>query len=246
MSDSRQAVILAGGLGSRLRPFTQIIPKPLLPVGDRSVMEIQIAHLRESGVREVFLATNYKSPLFESYFGDGSKFGVRLHYSLEDQPLGTCGPLGLLKGRLQGSFIVLNGDILTNLDFARAVRFHEEQQSWFTVVAKEVVFPVSYGSVVRQGNRVVAMKEKPDLRVEVMAGIYVMSPEALELIPPNERFGMDQLVHSFLERRHPIACYRMDEYWLDIGRMEDYEKAVVEYGTHLGSEAPQPGAHREQ
>jgi NDP-sugar pyrophosphorylase family protein len=231
-----QAVVLAGGLGSRLRPFTQIIPKPLLPVGDRSVLEIQIAHLRESGISEIFLATGYKSPLFTSYFGDGSRFGVRLRYSFEEKPLGTAGPLGLLKGDLRGPFIVLNGDILTNLDFGRAVAFHEGHGCWFTVVAKEVVFPLSYGSLVREGERVVAMHEKPDLRVEVMAGIYVLSAEALDLIPPNERFGMDQLVQTFLDRGLPVGCYRMQEYWLDIGRMEDYEKAVAHYdGLQKGS-----------
>jgi NDP-sugar pyrophosphorylase family protein len=227
--ENRQAVVLAGGLGSRLRPFTQIIPKPLLPVGDRSVLEIQIAHLCEGGVKEVFLATGYKSPLFESYFGDGSKFGVKLHYSFEDKPLGTAGPLSLLKGKLHSPFIVLNGDILTNLDFGRAIRFHEEQKCWFTVISKIVIFPMSYGSLVREGPRVIAMEEKPDLRVEVMTGIYVLSPEALDLIPSNERYGMDQLVHKFLAEKLPIACYRMEEYWLDIGRMEDYEKAVTQY-----------------
>jgi len=227
--ENRQAVVLAGGLGSRLRPFTQIIPKPLLPVGDRSVLEIQIAHLRESGVKEVFLATGYKSPLFESYFGDGSKFGVTLHYSFEDKPLGTAGPLSLIKDKLRAPFVVLNGDILTNLDFGRAIRFHEEQGCWFTVISKQVIFPTSYGSLVREGPRVIAMEEKPDLRIEVMTGIYVLSPEALGLIPTNEKFGMDQLVHAFIAKRFPIACYRMEEYWLDIGRMEDYEKAVTQY-----------------
>jgi NDP-sugar pyrophosphorylase family protein len=228
---NRQAVVLAGGLGSRLRPFTLIIPKPLLPVGDRSVLEIQIGHLVESGINEIFLATGYKSPLFESYFGDGSRLGVRLHYSFEETPLGTAGPLALLKDKLQGPFVVLNGDILTNLDFGRAVRFHEEQGCSFTVVSKEVVFPLSYGSLVNEGARVVGIQEKPDLRVEVMAGIYVLSPEALDLIPPNQRFGMDQLVQRFLDEGRPIASYRMEEYWLDIGRMEDYEKAVVQYDS---------------
>lgn len=181
----------------------------------------------------MFLATNYKSPLFESYFGDGSRLGVRLHYSNEDKPLGTCGPLALLRGKLRAPFIVLNGDILTNLDFGRALKFHEDEGCWFTVVSKEVVFPLSYGSLVRKGDRVVGIKEKPDLRVEVMAGIYIISPEALEFVPRGERFGMDQLVQTFLDRELPIASYRMEEYWLDIGRMEDYERAVEEYETRL-------------
>ena len=209
-------------------------------MGDQSVLEIQIAHLREYGVREIFLATNYKSPLFESYLGDGSRLGVRLHHSLEEQPLGTCGPLSLLKGKLRSPFIVLNGDILTNLDFGKAMRFHEEQNCWFTVISKEVVFPLSYGSLVREGMRVVGVKEKPDVRVEVMAGIYILSPEALGYIPNNERFGMDQLVQRFLQDGREIGAYLMDEYWLDIGKMEDYEKAVVEYETRLKKD-PSPG-----
>lgn len=221
----RQAVILAGGLGTRLRPFTEVLPKPMLPVGDRSVLEIQIERLRRSGVEEIYFAANYKADLLQDYFGDGSRFGVKLHYSVEDRPLGTCGPLSLLANKLTAPFIVMNGDILTNFDFAKAFRFHMTNRGLITVVSKIVTFPLSYGSLVTRDGRITDVREKPDISVEVATGIYLMSPDILRFVPQNTYYGMDSLLRDLISRNLEVHCFRMEEYWLDIGRMEDYERA---------------------
>ena len=221
----RQAVILAGGLGTRLRPFTQILPKPMLPVGDSSVLEIQIDRLARSGVRDIYFAANYKADMLQRYFGDGSRFGVDLHYSIESEPLGTCGPLSLLEGRLTEPFIVMNGDILTTLDFAKAHTFHVAKGGLLTVVSKIVTFPLSYGNLITANERIVEVHEKPDIKVEISTGIYVMSPAVIALIPKDTYYGMDNLIRDMIARNLDVFHYRMEEYWLDIGRMEDYERA---------------------
>ena len=220
-----KAVILAGGLGTRLHPFTKVIPKPLLPVGDRSVVEIQIAQLKKHGVDRIIFATNYKSDLLESYFGDGSKFGVSLRYSREETPLGTCGPLSLIRDELNDDFIVMNGDILTNIDFEKAFGFHQRHHGVLTVVSKDVTFPLSYGNIVTEDDRIISLEEKPDVRVEIVTGIYCMSPKVLDYIPANEPFGMDDCIQKLFALNVPVYRYKMSEYWLDIGRMEDYQKA---------------------
>lgn len=221
----RHAVILAGGLGTRLRPFTQVLPKPMLPVGDSSVLEIQIDRLARCGVQEIYFAANYKADVLQRYFGDGSRFGVNLHYSIETHPLGTCGPLSLLVERLTEPFLVMNGDILTNLDFTKAYRFHLAKGGLFTVISKFVTFPLSYGNLITAQERIVEIHEKPDIKVEISTGMYVMSPGIFEFIPKDTYYGMDTLVRELLSCRLDVFHYRMDEYWLDIGRMEDYEQA---------------------
>jgi len=222
------AVILAGGLGMRLRPFTAILPKPMLPLGDRSVLEIQIEHLKKFGITDIYFAANYKSDLLQSYFGDGSRFGVNLHYSIETQPLGTCGPLALLENELRSPFLVMNGDILTNIDFFKAWNFHLQRNGILTVVSKIVTFPLSYGNIISKGDIITEIQEKPDISVEVAAGIYIMSPGVMHHIPKSCSYGMDKLIHDLLQKNIPVHKYRMDEYWLDIGRMDDFEKAQRE------------------
>lgn len=231
-----KAVILAGGLGTRLRPFTQIIPKPMLPVGDRSILEIQLDHLKKHNVTDITFAVNYKADLLQSYFGDGKRFGVQLSYSLEKKKLGTCGPILLLKDKLHEPFIVMNGDILSNIDLKKAYDFHCAKKALLTVISKEVTFPLSYGNIVTDGDIVVQIKEKPDVRVEIVAGIYIMSPDIFEYIPYNKHFGMDELMHVLIKRQVPIYRYKMEEYWLDIGKMEDYEKAQKDYERVLNND----------
>jgi len=189
------------------------------------VLEIQIAQLKKHGVDRIIFATNYKSDLLESYFGDGSKFGVSLRYSREETPLGTCGPLSLIRDELVDDFIVMNGDILTNLDFQKALQFHKNHQGALTVVSKDVTFPLSYGNIVADGDRIRSLEEKPDIHVEIVSGIYCMSPKILDYIPGNEPFGMDDCIQKLVALDVPIYRYKMLEYWLDIGRMEDYQKA---------------------
>ncbi len=221
-----KAVIMAGGLGQRLRPFTQVIPKPLLPVGEQSVLEIIVQALSQQGFNEIFLALNYQSGLFEAFFGDGSKWGVRISYTKEEQPLGTAGPLKLIENRLTESFLVINGDILTNLDFTKLVDFHRENESMLTVCTKEIHMPLHYGVVHSEEHRIVKIDEKPDVVAEVVAGIYVLSPESLSFIPKDSFYTMVDLLHDLMKADKKVVQYRLGGYyWLDIGQMDDYQKA---------------------
>lgn len=227
-----KAVILAGGLGMRLRPFTEVLPKPLLPIGDKSIVEHQIANLKNAGVTDVWLATNYKADLIEAYLGDGSKYGLRVHISREEIPLGTAGPLRLLANELQEPFLVLNGDILTNLDFRKIYDFACAADSVLTVGTKVISTPFRFGNViVDQQNHVVRVEEKPDFKLEILAGIYCMKPPIFRLIPENTYFGMDTLIQGMLAGGQPVARYLIQDYWLDIGQVEDYTKAREQFAA---------------
>ena len=227
----RQAVILAGGLGNRLKPLTEAIPKPLLPIGEKSVLEIQISRLKKHGFGRIYLATYYKSEYIENFFGDGSRFGVELKVSKEKIPLGTCGPIGLLRDELTQPFLVMNGDILTTADFDAIYRFALNMESDFAVVTKEIVTPFEFGNVLSEGDFIRKVDEKPDIKTEIVAGIYILKPPILELIPANCYFGMDDLIKKMIADRKPIARYLLKDYWIDIGRFDDYQKAEAECST---------------
>jgi NDP-mannose synthase len=231
-----KAVILAGGLGSRLKPFTEVIPKPLLPIGEKSILEIQIERLKKYGFNDIILATNYMSEYIENYFGDGSRYGIKLKVSKEDKPLGTAGPLLLLKDQLTEPFLVMNGDILSLVDFGELYSFAETQESLLTISIKKEITPFAFGNIFFEGERVTGIEEKPDIVMYILAGIYVMRPEILKLFPENEYFGMDILIKKMLENSLPISKYDLKEYWLDIGRLNDYEKAQEAYKTHFNDE----------
>jgi NDP-mannose synthase len=220
-----KAVILAGGLGSRLRPFTQIIPKPLLPIGEKSVLEIQIGHLKQHGFDEIFLATNYKSEYIENFFGDGSRFGVKLRISKEEQPLGTAGPLTLLKDILTEPFLMMNGDILTLLDYSDFYNFAVSKDADLTITVKEYITPFQFGNIEFDGDYVTTIREKPELKMNILAGIYIFKPAIFRLIPDNTYFGMDHLIDKMLAEKIPVAKYKINDYWLDIGQVDDYQTA---------------------
>jgi NDP-mannose synthase len=226
-----KAVILAGGLGTRLKPFTEVIPKPLLPVGEKSILEIQISRLKKYGFDQIFLATNYKSEYIGNYFGDGSRYGVRLVVSKEDKPLGTAGPLLLLKKELTEPFIVMNGDILSLIDFGELFEFARSQPSMLTISIKKEITPFAFGNIFFNGDVVTDIEEKPDIIMYILAGIYVMKPEILELFPKDTYFGMDQLIKKMLNEKRVVTKYDLKDYWLDIGRLNDYEKAQEDYST---------------
>ena len=228
-----KAVILAGGLGNRLKPLTQSIPKPLLPIGEKSVLEIQLQHLAQSGITEIYIATNYKADYVESFIGDGVKYGVNVKFSKEDIPLGTCGPLSLLRDDLTEPFILMNGDILSNIDFRKLLDSSLKNDSLLTVVTKEIRTPFNFGSVKVKDEFIVGVEEKPDLVLEVLAGIYLMKPEILGLVPRNEYFGIDSLIKKMLAEKMNISRHLMKEYWLDIGRLDDYEEAQIAYEKHF-------------
>lgn len=227
-----KAVILAGGLGTRLRPLTYIIPKPLLPVGEQSVLEIIINKLRECGFDELIIATNYKPDMFKNYFGDGSKFNIKITYSIEKKPLGTAGPLRLLKDKLKEPFLVIYGDILTSLDFRKVREFHIKNNADFTLVTKEMTFPISYGVIKSEGNLIKSVEEKPEITTHINTGIFFIDPGVIDDIP-NGFFHMTDLAKKLIEQKKRVMKYELEDYWLDIGQMHDYEKAQedVEKGT---------------
>jgi NDP-sugar pyrophosphorylase family protein len=229
-----KAVILAGGLGTRLKPFTEVIPKPLLPIGEKAIIEIQIEHLKRDGFDEIYIATNYKSKYVESYVGDGSNFGVKINFSLEKKRLGTTGPLSLLKDKLTEPFLVMNGDILTKANFKEIYNFHiEHKDSKLTVVTKEIVTPFRFGSVETKGDYLLNVEEKPDLKIEIVAGIYIMKPEIFEYIPYNEKYDMNQLIQDMIKNDDKITRYFLNDYWLDIGKYDDYNQARNDFDKFL-------------
>jgi len=231
------AVILAGGLGTRLRPFTEVIPKPLLPLGEKSLLEIQIERLKTSGFDTIHIALNYKADYIASFLGDGSRYGVKLNYSVEEIPLGTCGPLSLLKGHIDGPFIMINGDILTKLDFNMLVNIASTKQDCdLTVVTKIITTPFRFGDVKSDDNFIYGVTEKPELKFEILAGIYYFTEKIFDLIPDNTYYGMDNLIQDMLKANKKVGKFQLNDYWLDIGMVEDYDKANKEYTKNFLNE----------
>jgi NDP-sugar pyrophosphorylase family protein len=229
-----KAVILSGGLGTRLRPFTEVIPKPLLPIGEKAVLEIQIEHLKNNGFDHIFLATNYKSEYIENFFGNGDKYGVRLTISKEDKPLGTVGPVKLLQNQLNNEpFLVMNGDILTLLPYRNLYEFACSKETLLTIATKDIYTPFQFGNIHTEGDFVTGIEEKPNIKTTILAGIYIFKPEILELIPDNTMYNMDKLIINMLAKGLPISHYPIQEYWLDIGQVGDYEKAQEIYKEHF-------------
>lgn len=216
-----------------MRPFTETIPKPLLPIGEKAVLEIQIEHLKKYGFKEIFLATNYKSEYIENFFGDGSRFGVSITISKEEKPLGTAGPVKLLKDFLDKPFVVMNGDILTLLDYSKLYNYALSRETMLTLGIKEIVTPFQFGNIFYEGDYVTGIEEKPDFKTTILAGIYVFKPAIFDLIPDDEYFGMDTLIKKMLEEKLPISKYEIIEYWLDIGRVEDYKSAQDVYNKYF-------------
>lgn len=228
-----KAVILAGGLGIRLRPFTEIVPKPLLPIGEKAVLEIQIERLKKYGFDEIYLCTNYKSEYIENFFGDGSRYGVKLTISKEDKPLGTAGPLTLIKDKLDKPFIVMNGDILSLIDFSKFYSFSIRKNTLLTISIKKIISPYAFGNIYFEKDHVTDIEEKPDITTYILAGIYVIKPKIFKFIPEDKYYGMDSLIKTLLKKKITVAKYELEEYWLDIGRLDDYEKAQDIYNTHF-------------
>ncbi len=235
-----KAVILAGGLGTRLQPFTQIIPKPLLPVGESSVLEIQILSLKKHGFDQIYIATNYMADYVQAFLGDGRKYGVTIIFSKENKPLGTCGPVLLLRNQLTEPFLLMNGDILTTLNFAEACEFARGVDADLVVLTKEVSAPFNFGRVISEGDYILQVEEKPDFKLEILAGMYILKPPVLDLIPPDIYFGIDSLIKKMLNQHLKVARRLVRDYWLDIGQINDYQIAQTAYNqhfTHLKDEA---------
>ena len=227
-----KAVILAGGLGTRLKEFTKVLPKPLLPIGEKSVLEIQIDRLEHFGFKEVFLATNYKSEIIEDFFKN-KKTKIKITISKEVKRLGTVGPLSLLEHQLDEPFIVMNGDLLTLLDFNQMYKQALKFNSSLTVGVKEIVTPFRFGNIHSKDGYVTAIEEKPKIKSIILAGVYVFSPEIFNFIPKGEYFGMDDLINKMLLDKKPISTYHINEYWLDIGQIDDFKLAKKAYKKYF-------------
>ena len=219
-----QAVIMAGGFGTRLRPLTEDLPKPMLPVGDRPLMELIVEQLRQAGIRRVNIATHYMADSIIEHFGDGRDFGVELNYVTEDRPLGTAGALGLMEVPNE-PLLVINGDILTRVDFRAMLDYHREHGADLTVGVRQYGLRIPYGVMECDGPRVRRVREKPLLNFLANAGIYLLEPSVHRYIPHGQRFDMTDLIQRLIEERRPVVSFPIVEYWLDIGQPVDYEKA---------------------
>ena len=224
------AVVMAGGLGSRLAPLTEDVPKPMLRVGDRPLLEIIIKRLREAGIKSVKVTTHHKPEKIEAHFGDGRDFGVDLSYVEEDRPLGTGGGLGLLAAPKETT-LVINGDILTQVDFRAMLAFHREHQADLTVAVRHYDVKVPYGVIECDGPVVRCVSEKPVMGFFVNAGIYLLEPAVYRFIPSGSRFDMTELIQRLLDDGRPVVGFPIREYWLDIGEHAEYRRAEDDVRT---------------
>jgi dTDP-glucose pyrophosphorylase len=219
-----QAVIMAGGFGSRMRPLTEDLPKPMLPVGGRPLMELTVEKLKQAGIRRVNVTTHYKAEKIVEHFGDGHNFGVELNYVTEDHPLGTAGALGLMKIP-EEPLLVINGDILTGVDFKAMLTYHRESQADLTIAVRKFDLNVPYGVIESNGALVHSLVEKPVLSFFVNAGIYLLEPAVLGQIPNGCRIDMTDLIQRLIDMERPVVSFPIREYWLDIGQHLDYQQA---------------------
>ncbi len=222
-----RAVIMAGGKGQRLMPFTKDVPKPMLKLKQRPLLERIIKQLSASGVKKIYITTNYKSEVISEYFGNGSSFGVAIRYIHETYPLGTVGALGLID-ESKDATLVINGDILTQLNFRHMYDYHKIHKAMMSIGVRIYDIKIPYGVVETKDIRITGLAEKPVQKCIVNAGIYILEPEALKFIPQGKQFDMTQLVDKLLRRRKNIVSFPVQEYWLDIGHIADYERAKVD------------------
>lgn len=221
-----RAVILAGGKGRRLHPYTAVFPKPLMPLGDRPILEVVVRQLKDAGFTRLTLAVGHLAGLIEAYFGDGQRFGVRIDYSIEPEPLGTAGPLSLLSG-LDSDFLVMNGDVLTDLDFSALHDAHRASNAIGTIAVCEQTVDITLGVVqMDPASHVVAYHEKPTQQFLVSTGIYVFRPQVLRHLVRGQRCDLPDLIQQLMHAGEHVHGHRFEGYWLDIGRPEHYELAV--------------------
>ena len=226
---SRRAIILAGGTGTRLRPYTVVLPKPLMPIGEFPILEVIVRQLTRYGFSHITIAVNHQAEIIKAFFMNGEKWGVKIDYSLEDKPLGTMGPLKLVKD-LPNNFLVMNGDILTDLDYADFHDTHVKQGEVFTISSYIREQLVDYGVLETAGGYLSRLREKPRMNYEVSMGVYMMSKCILDFIP-NAAFGFDHLMHDLVAADRNVTVRKFTGYWLDIGRPDDYVQAIDEFAN---------------
>jgi len=224
-----KAVILAGGEGRRLLPYTTVFPKPMMPVGQRPILEIILSQLKAAGITDIIIAAGHMEELIRAFFQDGQKLGISIRYSREEAPLGTAGPLSLIRHQLPDTFLLMNGDILTDLDFARLVEHHSASQREVTLVLARRSQMVDFGVVhLAPTGEFESWDEKPVVQYVVSAGIYMMESSVLDHVPDNTFFNLPDLITSLNTKGLRIKSYIHEGYWLDIGRPSDYEKACAD------------------
>jgi NDP-sugar pyrophosphorylase family protein len=224
-----KAVVLAGGKGTRLAPYTQILPKPLMPIGDMPILEVLIKQMKRHGITDIILTVGHLSHLLQSYFQDGSHYGVKIHYSREEEPLGTAGPLSLIDG-LDETFLVTNGDVLTALDMSEMIEFHKEQKACATIAMHEREVKIDLGVIrLNGGLEVEGYIEKPSMDYRVSMGIYIFEPRVLEYIPKAQYLDFPDLVLKLLAAGERVMGYPYDGYWQDLGRPDDYQQAWEDF-----------------
>ena len=228
-SFSNRVVLMAGGLGSRLRPLTDELPKPLLQVGDKPILETIIDGFAKYGFTHILLSVGYKAELIKKHFDDGSQFGVHIEYIHEEKRMGTAGALSLMREKLDEPFFVMNGDLLTNINFEHMLEYHLANESAATMGVREYDFQVPYGVVNVDGQDILGIEEKPLHKFFVSGGVYVLSPDILDLIPDDQFYDMPALFESVIDKKMKSISYPIREYWLDIGQMSDYHRANAEY-----------------
>ncbi len=229
-----QALILAGGKGTRLKPFTNAIPKPLVPVGDLPILEIMLRQLRHHGVKRVTLAVNHLARLIEAFFGDGSRLNLDIKYSLEETPLGTAGPIRMI-GNLDDDFLVMNGDLLTTIDYADLFRRHRASGAIATIATFKKEVKIDLGVLELDGEKFIDYIEKPTYYFTVSMGIYALNRRVSHYIPEGEQFDMPDLILALHKAGEKVLCYSGDYDWLDIGRLDDYEHAVTVFEANRGA-----------
>lgn len=236
-SKENWVVIMAGGMGTRLYPLTKEMPKPMLKIGNKPILEIIIEQLKSFGYKNIIISLNYKGQIIESYFRDGSSFGVNIEYIHEKKRLGTAGALKLAKRYLTKPFIVMNGDLLTKINFQHFMEYHKENKFAITIGTKKYDIDVPYGVLDINKGIVENLREKPKLEFFINGGIYCISPGVIEYIPDDQYYDITELINRAKEKKHLVGSFPIREYWLDIGQITDYKQALQDYQNIFRSEA---------
>lgn len=224
-----RAIIMAGGKGRRLRPYTTVLPKPLMPIGDVSILEVVIRQLKKAGVNRITITLGYLGQLIEAYVGDGSNFGIPVDYIYEEKPLSTIGPLAFIDG-LDDTFLVMNGDILSTIDYNELIEFHHNKKAVATIATYKRDQKIDFGVLqYNEDRKINNFIEKPEYHYDVSMGIYVFQPQIIKYISKGQPYGLDELVIDMIKNNDRIFSYEFNGYWLDIGRPDDYEIAIDEF-----------------
>jgi NDP-mannose synthase len=230
-----KAVVLAGGKGTRLAPYTQIIPKPMMPIGDKAILEIMLLQLRRAGITEVILTVGHLAGLMRAYFQDGSQYGINICYSFEDHPLGTAGPLGLIDG-LDETFLVCNGDVLTTLNICELIDFHRNNHDVATIASHNRQVHIDLGVIETDGdNQIIGYQEKPTIEYLVSMGIYIFEPVVLLYLPKEQYLDFPDLIKILIANKKKVMAFPFNGYWEDLGRADDYEQANLDF-EHMRSQ----------